>query len=194
MKSPRQLLKGFFMNRGVALALCAIVVIACTLTNTRAKLGGKCEKAISWFYAGGYAGSENGESLDSLLNGVLDSAESVESVAGHYAVDCSASDAAGAALKEALAGGRGATADMHAAYTAFRGAMDELIARLRQTSMNERDAQSFQLGCEAYDADGAAIEASGYNDAVRGFLRSYDRFPANVLGAIAGVHFPELFA
>ena len=40
----------------------------------------------------------------------------------------------------------------------------------------------------------SAMESAGYNESVREFLRSYDRFPSDILGRLAGVQWPEYFA
>ena len=68
--------------------------------------------------------------------------------------------------------------------------MEDQLAR---ADLDARDASGVEQYISSITGAQSAIKSAGYNESVREFMRSYDRFPTNILGTLAGVEMPECF-
>ena len=178
-----------FRKRWFALLLCVVCVIASTLLNTRVGLGGKSDDLIESFYD-----SELGEQcIGTQLANLCKATTGLTAIAGHYNLDSTAATLASEQLDGALQSAYGKAQILFKDYKALLEAADELIGRLGLANISKRDAESLALYTTTIDDARSAIDSSGYNDAVRDFLRVNSRFPAGGLAAFAGVRMPELF-
>ena len=189
-------MKKALSNPAVAVFLALVLIIASTLISVNIKLGAKSDKVIDGFYDGVKYNGYVQPSVSSQLKNIMDYAAGLVTIANNYDVSGELIDEAQNqinALRGTMSTSRDNAYFIYERYQALIQSVDSLSYALGTQSLSERD----QSGVEQYliNITGAmsTIDGSGYNESVRDFYRSYDRFPANVLGRLAGVDYPTYF-
>lgn len=199
-------------NRGAALALSIVVMLAAFFGLGGAKLKAKYNSASQWFSYG--VAADNGYTLNEELLTRLNTAANVittgTSTLGADSTEVQAAQTAlddfSACLDAVQADGskqdltslpyyQGST--MHALYQAneaLGAAIDQLYAKLQERAENPMKMGAVQGQYGQFNSAATIIGTLKYNDAVYDYQKETGGFPASVLGAIAGVKEVEPFA
>ena len=178
-------------NPVFAVFLAIVVVISSTLINTNVKLGRKCRAVSDLFYEGVTAAGYTRPSIASHLENISGFADGLAAIAHNNGVDAAEVEQDVDMLRGSVSSG-----DMfliRSNYSSLLSALTKLVDALERASLDERDASGVEQYKSSLAGAQSAIGESGYNEAVRDFLRRYDRFPSRQLGAAARVHMPETF-
>ena len=184
----------FFKKRPVAVVITLIVVIAATLLSVNVKLGSKCRDVIGGFYDGVEYKGYTQKGIATHLRNINAYADGLVTIASHYGLDTEDVEDASEWLKLALDYSRDDIAYIYDTYQDLNKALVGLEYQLDRTDLSERDADGVQQYTASITGAQSSIESAGYNESVREFLRSYDRFPESFLGSLAGVKMPEYFS
>ena len=199
-------------NRGAALALSIVVMLAAFFGLGGAKLKAKYNSASQWFSYG--VAADNGYTLNEELLTRLNTAANVittgTSTLGADSTEVQAAQTAlddfSACLDAVQADGskqdltslpyyQGST--MHALYQAneeLGAAIDQLYAKLQEQAADPMKMGAVQGQYGQFNSAATIIGTLQYNDAVYDYQKETGGFPASVLGAIAGVKEVEPFA
>ncbi len=188
----------FFRRRGVAVALSAVLVLASTLLSVNVKFGRLARDVTDSFYTQSTAVSDGGvyRSAGSHLNNLCAYADGLITIADNYGLDTEEVDWDSECLKLAQSYSDEEISYVYYCYSDLCSSLDKLIDQLHRVELSERDASGLAQYESSVNGARAAIETAGsaYNDSVRAFRRSYDRFPTDFLADLAGVEMPEYFA
>ena len=184
----------FFKKRGVAFLLTICVIIASTLLSVNVKLGKKSQAITDGFYDGVVFNGYTQKSIASHLRNINGYADGLVTIARNYDIDTGNVEDASDWLKMALNYSQGQASYIYSVYQGLMIALNVLEDQLARTDLAERDASGVEQYISSITGAQSAIESAGYNESVREFMRSYDRFPTNTLGALAGVDMPEYFS
>lgn len=183
-----------FKKPAFALFLTVIVVIASTLINTNIKFGRKCSEVSDLFYEGVTANGYTQTPIATHLENIAGYADGLCTIARNYDIDTASVEDSSSFLKWSLQYNDTDTGYIHSNYTQLSSELATLVDRLERTELSDRDASGVEQYKTSISGAQSAIGESGYNDAVRSFLRRYDHFPTDVLAEMAGVEMPETFA
>ena len=176
-------MKKFLSNRLVALLLSALIVVGSTLVSVHVKLGAQCDKITDGFYTGVKYDGYVHPSISAQLKDIIGYAEGLVTIANNYEVDAELSEKV---LRD--------VDDLNLEYQGLSRNVSALADALGRQPLSDRDKSGLEQYASSISGAQGLIESAGYNDSVRTFAARKLRFPASVLGPLAGVHFPEYFA
>lgn len=181
----------FLKNRVVAVLISLAIVISSTLISTNAKLGRRCEKISDGFYEGvTYNGTER-KSIASQLRVICSAMDSLAAISDEYGIDGDGYTKMADIMRSSLS--YSSVSENYDAYSELSSAFNKLSRALSSADLSEQDRSEVDQCILTVSGAQQAIEDSGYNESVREFCREQLRFPADVLGNLAGVAFPQLF-
>ena len=186
-------------TRAAALALSVVVMLAAFLGFGSAKLRGKYNEARQWYTTG--VAADNGYNLAEELTTRSNTAANIITTAGNtLGADNAELLAAQDALQVFNADLDGVNAGktrLHALYQdneALGAAIDQLYAKLQEQAADPMKMGAVQGQYGQFNSAGTIIGTLQYNAAVYDYQNEVGGFPANVLGALAGVKEVEPFA
>ncbi len=188
----------FFKKPVVALILSAVIVISSTLLSVNHKLGDECRDIIDGFHDGVYVDGALMPSIASQLRIIRGYADEVAYIADNYGIDTEELKWSSDDMRYGLLYSEADASYLYYCY-------EELLAELRnveaqllgvqtQTPVSLKDIELLNGYFDGIKTAQQLIEIAGYNETVRQFNREQLRFPADFLGELAGVEFPELFS
>ena len=183
-----------FKNPVFAVVLAVVVVIASTLINTNIKFGRRCSAVSDMFYEGVAIKGYTQTPIATHLENIAAYADGLCTIARNYGLDTAETESVSQYLRWSLEGSYSSISYVHSNYTELNSALSALIDSLERADLSERDASGVAQYKSSIEGAQSAIGESGYNEVVRGFLRQYRHFPTELLAALAGVDYPELFA
>lgn len=190
-------MKKFLSNRLVALLLSALIVVGSTLVSVHVKLGAQCDKITDGFYTGVKYDGYVRPSISAQLKDIIGYAEGLVTIANNYEVDAELSEKVLRDVDDlnlAMTHSRDSIAYLYAEYQSLSRNVSALADALGRQPLSDRDKSGLEQYASSISGAQGLIESAGYNDSVRTFAARKLRFPASVLGPLAGVHFPEYFA
>ena len=199
-------------NRGAALALSIVVMLAAFFGLGGAKLKAKYNSASQWFPYG--VAADNGYNLSEELTTRENTAANILTTASNtLGADSAEVLAAQTALNDFSAclqavqnGGKSQTltslpyyqgSTMHALYQADQAlgtAIDQLYAKLQEQAADPMKMGAVQGQYGQFNSAATIIGTLQYNTAVYEYQKDVGGFPASVLGALSGVKEVEPFA
>ena len=199
-------------NRGAALALSIVVMLAAFFGLGGAKLKAKYNSASQWYTVG--VAADNGYNLSEELTTRMNTAANIITTAGNtLGADSAEVQAAQTALNdfsaclEAVQNGGKAQAltslpyyqgsTMHALYQAneaLGAAIDQLYAKLQERAADPMKMGAVQGQYGQFNSAQTILSNLHYNDAVQSYQSDVGGFPANLLGRLFGVQEVEPFA
>lgn len=178
-------------NRFVAFLISLAIVVSSTLISTNIKLGRLCDKVSDGFYGGvTYNGVEH-KSVASQLRTISSVAVSLAELSADCGID--AADVIDAAEAMSIGISGCSVSENYLLYCELSDAVDKLYDSLSSAGLSALYSAKVEQCVLNMDNARRAIEESGYNESVREFCREKLRFPADILGNLAGVEFPQLF-
>ena len=199
-------------NRGAALALSIVVMLAAFFGLCGAKLKAKYNSASQWFSYG--VAADNGYNLSEELTTRENTAANILTTASNtLGADSAEVLAAQTALNDFSAclqavqnGGKSQSltslpyyqgSTMHALYQADQAlgtAIDQLYAKLQEQATDPMKMGAVQGQYGQFNSAATIIGTLQYNTAVYEYQKDVGGFPASVLGALSGVKEVEPFA
>ena len=181
-------------NPVFAVCLAIVVVISSTLINTNVKFGRKCSAVSDLFYEGVTTKGYTLASVASHLENICGYADGLVTIARNYGIDTDEVERDNELLKSSLKYSGRNMYYIRTSYGMLCTSLTALVDSLERAELSERDASGVAQYKSSITGAQSAIGESGYNEAVREFLRKYDHFPTNVLAELANVDMPETFA
>ena len=86
------------------------------------------------------------------------------------------------------------TSVIHGLYKSLLSETFTLESLLARQELNEADARALSSAQHSAAIAKAAIDESAYHDAVRVFLKRYDRFPTTWFASLVGLKMPQVFS
>ena len=175
----------------VAILIAVIVVVSTVLLQTRFRFGKICDDITNQFYHGG----RDGKSIASELSNLTDAAEVLSGLAHLYDLE-EAQEAMDviSAMREQLRLESSDTSVIHGLYKSLLSETFTLESLLARQELNEADSRVLSSAQHSAAMAKAAIDESAYHDAVRAFLKRYDRFPTAWLASLVGLKMPQVFS
>ncbi len=190
-------MKKFLSNRLVALFLSALIVAGSTLVSVHAKLGAQCDKIADGFYTGVRYDGDVHASISSQLKDIIGCAEGLVTIANNYEVDAELSGKVRQSvdsLNLSMTRSRSSISSLYSEYQDLSRSVSALADALGRQALSDSDKSAVEQYNNGIAEAQSLIASAGYNESVRTFTSKKLRFPASLLGPIAGVHFPEYFA
>ena len=183
----------FFKNPLVSIILSAALICASTLLSVNVKFGRECREITNLFFDGMVFNGEQQDGIAKHLKDIYTSCDNINIVAEKYGVINEDFIYRSEDLRLSLTYSEDDASYIYYCY-------DELLKELRYVTgeLASKDLSIDDLGDlnEALfiiDEAKEQISQSGYNQAVRDFLRDIPEFPTEELAEAAGVNLPEYF-
>ena len=185
----------FFKRPFVAVLLSALIVLCSTLVSINVKLESKCDAVSDIFYEGVRISGVEYPAMAEPMKQLCDLTDDVILIANNYGIDTGELSQRLGDLELAMQYSADDVSYIGSCYGDYFKALRSVENQLQSTGLSERhqtamDAYSAQIEtCSATIAQGAA----GYNEKVRSFLKSYDKFPTSFWADVTGAWFPDYF-
>ena len=190
-------MKKVLSNPLVAILLAILIVAGSTLVSVHVRLGAQCGKVVDGFYDGVSYNGYLQPSISSHLKNIIGYAEGLVTIANNYELDAGLVDAVTADadhLRQSMTLSREDISSIYLNYQALSRSVSTLADALGRQTLSERDASGLEQYLTSISGAQSSMENAGYNESVREFQSKGLRFPASLLGKLAGVKFPEYFA
>ena len=185
----------FFKKPFVAVVLSALIVVCSTLVSINVKLKSKCDAVSDIFYEGVRISRVEYPAMAEPMKQLCALTDDVVLIANNYGIDTGELAQRLDELKLAIQYSDNDVNYIGSCYGDFFKALRAVENQLQSTGLSERhqtamDEYSAQIAsCSETISQGAA----GYNEKVRSFLKSYDKFPTNFWADVTGTWFPGYF-
>ena len=183
----------FFKKPVVAVILAALIVICSTLLSVNLKLGDECRDIIDGFHDGVLVDGVLMPSIASQLRTIRGNADEIAYIAGTYGLDTEELKWAADDLRYGLLYSEAEASYLYYCYEELLDELRNIEKQLGESAVSGQDKELLSGYFDGIESAQQLIESSGYNETVRQFNREQLRFPADILGELAGVDFPELF-
>ena len=174
-----------------ALVLAVVVMFGTMLVSTKVDFGKKCRSVTGEFYT---ASEDSSPAVATELRNFCAAAEQVALTAEQNGLP-----EAGSALQQVddlrnlLYQQTDDLASVNKVYQALLSSTYSLESTLARAELTGSQAEALASAQHDAAAAKAAIDASGFNDSVRSFLKKYQKFPTVGLAGMVGVNMPCVF-
>lgn len=176
-------------NKGLAVGIAAVVVVASTLLSGGLGLEKACDNTENAFFVG----SEKAPAY--YVNSSISAAASLAAVGSHYdalTAETAALRASRSELVEAYEDRD--IEDMGRASASLLEATDAFVAGIGGVSLTEEDRSAFDDAADTVYGAARQLEKSGYDKDTAKFIdRVYTRFPASLFASLFDIDAPESF-
>ena len=185
----------FFKRPFVAVLLTVLIVVCSTLVSINVKLESKCDAVSDIFYEGVRISGVEYPAMAEPMKQLCALTDDIILIANNYGIDTGELSQRLDALELAMQYSADDVSYIGSCYGEYFKALRSVENQLQSTGLSERhqaamDAYSAQIAeCSGIIAQGAA----GYNEKVRSFLKSYDKFPTSFWADVTGAWFPDYF-
>lgn len=185
----------FFKRPFVAVVLSALIVLCSTLVSINVKLQSKCDGVSDIFYDGVRISGVEYPAMAEPMKQLCALTDDVILIANNYGIDTRELSSFQTDLENGLLYWDWRLDALSERYGAFLKALRTVENQLQSTGLSERhqaamDEYSAQIAsCSGTIAQGAV----GYNEKVRSFLKSYDKFPTSFWADVTGTLLPGYF-
>lgn len=185
----------FFKRPFVAVVLSALIVLCSTLVSINVKLQSKCDAVNDIFYDGVRISGVEYPAMAEPMKQLCALTDDIVLIAYNYGIDTGALSQRLDDLELAIQYSADDVGYIGRCYGDFSKELRSVENQLQSTGLSERhqlamDGYSTQIAeCSATIAQGAV----GYNEKVRSFLKSYDKFPTDFWAEITGTWLPDYF-
>ena len=185
----------FFKRPFVAVVLSALIVVCSTLVSINVKLDSKCDAVSDIFYEGVRISGVEYPAMAEPMKQLCALTDDIILIANNYGIDTGALSQRLDALELAMQYSDDDVDYIGSCYGDYFKELRSVENQLQNTGLSERhqavmDAYSVQIAeCSGTIAQGAV----GYNEKVRSFLKSYDKFPTSFWADVTGTWFPGYF-
>jgi hypothetical protein len=185
----------FFKKRGVAVLLTIIIVLCATLISINVKLQAKCDNISDIFYNGVKISGTEYPAMSTPINELCTIGDEIVLMADNYRIDTTTLSENLRYLKLGLLYSSQNINYIGSCYSDYIQALKTTVNELNNTGLSERHSTALAEYETQIEADTATVTqgAKGYNESVRSFLKSYDKYPTYVWAALTGTEFPGYF-
>jgi len=185
----------FLKKPTVAVILTAGIVLCSTLVSVNTKLEDKCRDVNAIFYDGVTISGQDYPAMAAPIKELCAITDDILLISGNYGIDTEELSSALSDLELAIQYSDDDINYLGYCYDDFLSALRSVETKLQNTGLSDRHIAaladySLQVAdCVATVEEGAV----GYNEYVRSFLRSYDKFPTDMWAELTGIWFPGYF-
>lgn len=185
----------FLKKPFVAVLLSVLIVLGSTLISIDVKLQRKCDAVNDIFYEGVRISGVEYPAMAEPVKQLCALTDDVILIANNYGIDTGELSRQLNDLELAIQYSTNDVSYIGDCYGGYFKALREVENQLQSTGLSERhqtamDGYSAQIAtCSELISQGAV----GYNEKVRSFLKSYDKFPTDCWASITGAWFPGYF-
>ena len=176
-----------------AVLLSVLLVLGATAASVGVKLSNACGDVTDGFYYGVEYAREKHPAIADEIRALCSVADGLTVIANNYGIKTTELSEQSAALLKTLNSDGQSVAQLSEQYKLFYSTVKALEEQLHTSALSDRHmAQMQDYSAQIADIS-AAIAGSGYNDTVREFLQSNDRFPASSFAELFGIDYPAYF-
>ena len=185
----------FFKRPFVAVVLSALIVVCSTLVSVSVKLESRCGAVSDIFYEGVRISGVEYPAMAEPMKQLCALTDDIILIANNYGIDTGELSQRLDALELAMQYSADDVNYIGSCYGEYFKALRIVESQLQSTGLSERhqaamDEYSAQIEtCSETIAQGAA----GYDEKVRRFLKSYDKFPTSFWTEVTGTSLPGYF-
>ena len=185
----------FFKRPFVAVLLTVLIVVCSTLVSINVKLESKCGAVSDIFYEGVRISGVEYPAMAEPMKQLCALTDDIILIANNYGIDTGELSQRLDVLELAMQYSADDVNYIGSCYGDYFKSLRSVENQLQSTGLSERhqaamDEYSARIEtCSATIAQGAA----GYNEKVRSFLKSYDKFPTSFWADVTGAWFPDYF-
>ena len=185
----------FFKRPFVAVVLTVLIVLCSTLVSINVKLQGKCDAVSDIFYEGVRVSGVDYPAMAEPMKQLCALTDDIILIAYNYGINTEALSQRLDELELAIQYSDDDVGYIGSCYGDFFKELRAVEDQLQNTGLSERhqtvmDEYSAQIETCSVTIDQGA---KGYNEKVRGFLKSYDKFPTSFWADVTGTWFPGYF-
>ena len=177
-----------------AFILAVIVVIASSLISIDVKLSRRCDRISDGFYVGLTVKGERQPAPAECIRTMCADAEDMILKAANYGIDTRELNSLTAGLKQHISSRSEEPDDLFEDFNLFYSGTLMLENQLKNAPISDRHREELSASFDEFEQMAKTLAASGYNDSVGKFLKSYDRFPVRQFAELLDIEFPEYFA
>lgn len=185
----------FFKRPFVAVVLSAVIVLCSTLVSINVKLDSKCRDVNAIFYEGVTVSGYDYPAMAAPIKELCTLTDDIILVANNYGIDTEPLAYALDDLELAIQYSDDDVNYIGSCYSDFFKELRAVETQLHNTGLSERHTTAMaDYSAQIEECSSAVAEgAAGYNEYVRDFLRSYDKFPTDMWADLTGIWFPGYF-
>ena len=182
-------------KRSVAIILSVLIVFCSTLISIGEKLEAKCGDVSAIFFDGVRISGVEYPAMAPAVKELCNVADDVILIAENYGIDTAAMAENLEYLELAVQYSSDEVQYIGSCYSDFLNELKAVLNLLDSAGLSQRhttlmaEYNTVISDCMETVEQGAA----GYNEAVRSFLRSYDKFPSAMWAEMTGTWFPGYF-
>lgn len=185
----------FFKKPGVAFVLTVLIVLCATLISINVKLQAKCDSINDIFYDGVKISGTEYPAMSTPINELCTIGDEVVLMANNYGLDTTDLSSNLRYLKWSMYYNSDDVNYIGSCYSDYIQALKSTVNELNSTGLSSRHSAAlaeYETQIDEYTAT-VTEGAKGYNEAVRNFKKSYDKYPTNVWAAMSNTYFPGYF-
>lgn len=185
----------FFKKRSVAVILAIIIVLCSTLISINVKLEAKCNEVSDIFYDGVKLNGVEYPSMATPVKELCSIGDNIITIANNYGIDTSDLSDELRYLRLAMQYSSDDVGYIGSCYSDYIKELKAIDAKLNDIDLSDRHTVTmaeYQLRIEEC-TETISQGASGYNEAVRVFLKSYDKYPTDFWAEMTNTYFPTYF-
>ncbi|HHU23017.1 MAG TPA: hypothetical protein GXZ52_06360 [Clostridiales bacterium] len=187
-------------KRHVAFIITAVVIILSTIFSVHRTLGAECQRVRDSFFTGVVYDGYARKSVATHLKVRIDAANAAATITANYSQLESETQNLRAARNRLIdtlndaERGKTSVEEVYNANEELQSAFEDLEKGMEGIELSQREAKNYEKCRSNFYGAQAAIEKSGYNEAVREFYRTtLNVYPTNFLWRISWVDPPELY-
>lgn len=185
----------FFKRPYVAVVLSAVIVLCSTLVSINVKLENKCRDVSAIFYDGVRVSGYDYPAMAAPIKELCSLTDDIILIANNYGIDTEPLSSALSDLELAMQYSDDDVNYIGSCYSSFFKGLRSVENQLQNTGLSERHQTAMADYSVRIEACASSVTegATGYNEYVRNFLRSYDKFPTDMWADLTGTWFPGYF-
>lgn len=185
----------FLKRPFVAVVLSLLIVLCSTLVSINVKLQSKCDGVNDIFYKGVRISGVVYPPMAEPMKQLCALTDDIILIANNYGINTGELSRCLDNLELAIQYSANDVPYIGSCYGEYFKALRSVENQLQSTGLSERH-QAAMDGYSSQIASGSetiAQGAAGYNEKVRAFLKSYNKFPTNFWAAVTGTSLPGYF-
>ena len=185
----------FFKRPFVAVVLSALIVVCSTLVSVSVKLESKCDGVNDIFYEGVRISGVEYPAMAEPMKQLCALTDDIILIANNYGIDTGELSQRLDDLELAMQYSADDVSYIGSCYGEYFKALRTVENQLQSTGLSERHQAAMDEYSAQIETCSETIDqgAKGYNEKVRSFLKSYDKFPTSFWADVTGTWFPGYF-
>ena len=185
----------FFKRPFVAVLLSALIVLCSTLVSINVKLESKCDAVSDIFYEGVRISGVDYPAMAEPMKQLCALTDDIILIANNYGIDTGELSQRLDDLELAMQYSADDVSYIGSCYGEYFKALRIVESQLQSTGLSERHRTAMDEYSAQIETCSVTIDqgAKGYNEKVRSFLKSFDKFPTSFWTEVTGTSLPGYF-